>query len=201
MKKQFLTLLAVILMIGTGITARAQAFEQSNSIISVGYGFPNVFKSVYSIYDLFGGYSSSGFGPINAKYEYAVTDNIGVGVIASYLSYKVRWDYDDGSGTVYEEGYKGSLFAILVRANYHFATGDKLDPYVGVGAGYINYGFDYYNTDPSYAGGDLSVSYGAPLAYGASVGARYYFTDNIGAYAELGWDALSLMQIGLSMKF
>lgn len=38
------------------------------------------------------------------------------------------------------------------------------------------------------------------VAYGLHVGGRYYFTDQIGAYAELGY-GIALLNIGLTAKF
>ena len=90
----------------------------------------------------------------------------------------------------------------MVRGNYHFATGDKLDPYVGLGLGFMAFNFDYFNTDPDYQDdGFYDLDYGLPLGYSGSIGARYYFTDMLGAYAEIGWDGVALMQIGLTAKF
>ena len=61
--------------------------------------------------------------------------------------------------------------------------------------------FEYYNEDPDYVDNGFSFDFGSPFGYSGSIGARYYFTDMLGAYAEIGWDGLALMQIGLSASF
>ena len=196
MKKTLLCVFAVSMM-AFGTSAKAQSFEEGMNVVSVGIGFPNIYKSIYDIYEFNSGYTSSGFGPINFKYEHALTDQIGLGASVSFLTYKNAWE----TGSGFEEVYKGSLFALLVRGNYHFATGDKLDPYVGIGIGYMGLNFEYYNDDPDYVDDGFSFDFGSPFGYSGSIGARYYFTDMLGAYAEIGWDGLALMQIGLSASF
>jgi hypothetical protein len=43
---------------------------------------------------------------------------------------------------------------------------------------------------------DLSAFY-----YGFNLGARYFFTNNIGAYVELGYNAVSVVNASLTVKF
>ncbi len=190
---------------------RDQAFGQGKSVITVGYGFPSLIKSAFRAYESNLDYKVSGFGPAHLKYEYGVTDKIGLGLSIRYLTYKVQWS-DEGTVTTYDtlgnptgttpvtytSGYKGSSLGIMARMNFHFATGDKFDPYWGFGIGYGSYNFDYFTDDPD--GGELSFKFPIPLAFESTVGCRYFFTDNIGAYAELGWGG-SYLQAGLAAKF
>jgi hypothetical protein len=48
-----------------------------------------------------------------------------------------------------------------------------------------------------FGGGSVAAS---AILYGAHLGARYYFTDNIGAHAELGY-GISVLTLGASFKF
>lgn len=181
---------------------RAEAWGQGKSVITVGYGFPNLTKTVFKIYQSELDFKLSGFGPMHLKYEYGVSDKIGLGVSIGYVSTKVEWKYDGydslGMPATYTEGYKGSSLGILVRMNVHFATGDKIDPYWGVGMGYNNYSFKYYTDEPGAE--DLTLKFPIPFGFETTFGCRFYFSDNIGAYAEVGYGK-SLAQVGLSAKF
>lgn len=184
------------------------AFEEGAMVVTVGYGFPNLTKMIFKLYQNEIGYKVSGFGPAHAKFEYGLSDKIGVGVSMGLVTSKVSWTYEEttydpvtgyANGTAtYEEGFKGSSFVVLARMNYHFGTTDKLDPYWGFGAGYNANGFKYYNTNPNSIE-DIKLA-GLPIGFESTVGMRYYFTDNIGAYMELGWGK-SLLQAGLAAKF
>ena len=87
MKKTLLCVFAVSMM-AFGTSAKAQSFEEGMNVVSVGIGFPNIYKSIYDIYEFNSGYTSSGFGPLNFKYEHALTDQIGLGAAVSFLTYK-----------------------------------------------------------------------------------------------------------------
>jgi outer membrane protein W len=182
-------------------------FGEGAMVLTVGYGFPNLGKAILKTYETEAGYKASGFGPAHIKFEYGLTDKFGMGVSIGYVGYKVSWqseveEYNSTTGNydlkTYEEGLKGTNFGVLLRMNFHFATSDKVDPYWGIGAGYNKYTFKFYSDDPNSI--DESLTFPIPVGFESSVGARFYFTENIGAYAELGWGK-SLIQAGLAAKF
>ena len=82
--------------------------------------------------------------------------------------------------------------------NIHFGVKEKLDPYWGIAAGYRIASYTQTSTDPDY---DFE-SFTSPLNVGfeTTLGLRYYFTDNIGVYGEIGL-AQSVLQLGLAVKF
>ena len=180
------------------------AFEQGTIAISAGYGFPNWVSLAFKTYDSYTGYKASGIGPAHLKFEYGVSDKIGIGLSLNYVQYKVSWpEYDPfGVGSsIYQEGYTGSSLSALVRMNLHFATSDKLDPYWGIGVGYRSYNFKYFNDNPFYVTDPLDEFKAlVPVGFETTIGMRYYFTNNIGAYLEMGM-AKSLIQGGLAVKF
>ena len=49
-------------------------------------------------------------------------------------------------------------------------------------------------------GGNNQLYNVIPLGFESTIGLRYLFTDNIGAYMELGWSK-SLMQFGVVGRF
>jgi len=190
---------------GKGKKGGGAAFDQGNVVVSLGYGMPNLTKSVYKAYESFIGYKVTGFGPMHIKFEYGVSEKFGVGLSVNTVSTKVSWTdtYEDWVDTAYvettyESGVKFNAIAFNIRGNYHFVNTDKLDVYGGLGLGYNNSKSEFYSDDPDAL--VLSVSAFIPLGLEFSVGTRYFFTDNIGAYIECGL-AKSVIQGGLSIKF
>jgi hypothetical protein len=203
---------ASILMILLGLcmaptNLRSQTVEQGNSIISIGYGFPNLGKGIFRSYASMPEYKVRGFGPAQLKYEYMYTDQIGLGLSVNFVQFTVSYtgqyiDHTDGNGNpVYMTrtySIANTAYNALFRANYHLINDDKKDIYVGGGIGYRGGGFTATATpkDPNWAYGRLTPF---PIGMELTVGARYFFTDNIGAYAEFG-AAKSLFQVGLCLK-
>lgn len=154
-----------------GMASYAQSFEKGNHGINLGVGLGSGYY--YGI--------GVGFG-LNASYEYGIVDVpmgpklkgvVGVGGIvgASFSSF----------GT-------GLLFA--VRGTYHVIFHDKFDPYLGISLGYRGFAFSS-STSSGGVYGDFGFS--------AVLGARYFFTKNIGVYTELGY-MLNVFNLGLSIK-
>jgi hypothetical protein len=95
--------------------------------------------------------------------------------------------------------YKGTLVGFGAKGSYHFNFLKNLDTYVGLTLGWLVYTQEVKSTwmdTTATAKNDLST-----FLYGFSLGARYFFTKNIGAYAELGYSAVSVLSAGLSLKF
>ena len=174
----------------------AQAFEQENNFIQAGYGLGLGYGRLLNAYDAYDGYKFSGFGPVFASYERGITDRIGVGVALSYSSYGGKWL--DGSN--YNYSYRWTTLSIMARGAYHFEMrNDKFDPYLGVGIGFLKYGYKWTSSDPSFNEANYNVSLGTPLGYQIFAGARYMFSDNVGGYVEVGY-GLSVANFGLTFK-
>ena len=173
---------------------KAQAFETGSNIISAGYGAPNLNKALFKIYEDENDYALKGYGPIHLKYEHAVSDRIGLGLsinhVASSISYKDFYNYD------YKLNYSSTK--INARVNVHFFSSDAFDAFWGVGVGYGTSTSKWTTNDPD----DSNVSFSNPIPIGleSTLGARYFFSENIGLYAEIGF-AKSIVQGGLSFKF
>jgi hypothetical protein len=95
--------------------------------------------------------------------------------------------------------YKGTLVGFGAKGSYHFNFLKNLDTYVSLTLGWLVYSQEVKAT---YAGitataeNDLSAFF-----YGFNLGARYFFTNTIGAYVELGYSAVSVASAGLALKF
>ncbi len=109
--------------------------------------------------------------PISGAFEYGVSDKIGIQVGGGFTNVDVF----------------GTYILINAGANYHFYTEDKFDAYAGLFLGYNK--FDY-------------SGFGSPSStyFGARLGGRYYFSDSVGAFAELGY-GLANLNVGVAFKF
>lgn len=183
MKKSYLiiVLIAVLLLPATQFTASAQGIEKRNILINAGLGFGYFYTGTYSRGLPVG---------IGANMEYSITDEIGVG---GYLAY-TRGSYND---YYYYQGvgdkYYYSSVDFGVRGSYHFAkllrvNNKKFDPYAGVLLGFAS-----RNSDYDYYAGAHSVR------SGIFAGARYFFSNNFGAYGEAGY-GIHPITIGLTFR-
>jgi opacity protein-like surface antigen len=208
--KKFTTsaLLAVIILTVFSSKVNAQAVDEGNSIISVGYGFPNLGKSVFKAISAGSDVTIKGIGPIHLKYEYMVGEKIGIGASINIVNFSVNWvdqsmqGYDvNGDPILVSTAYKISStnYSALFRFNYHFYTDDNLDVYYGLGAGYRGATYKVsstpYDPDYTFSASGLTI----PVGFETTLGMRYFFTEQFGAYTEIGIGK-SLIQFGACLK-
>lgn len=202
MKKVLLVVLLAAFGFGSANKANAQAFEQGKSYIQVGYGFGNFIQAVFSTYESYDAYKFSTMGPMFGKYEYAISDKVGIGLNVAYASANVdyRTSYFDQNFdlTDLDATIKWSTISVLGRLNLHFGDHDRIDPYWGVGIGYRTASWKWEYSDPNYTGNESFDSV-MPFGFETTFGTRFLFTDNIGAYAEIGL-AKAVFQAGLVIK-
>ncbi|MDR2952061.1 MAG: hypothetical protein LBU82_02335, partial [Treponema sp.] len=138
-----------------------------------------------------GGYDNS-IPPISASVEYKlpVSLPITVGLIATYSAWK--WSHPLSSTEDISVTY--SNFGIGARGMYHFNFWEKADIYVGPTLGWVIQSAKANTSGSSYEGKPFFL-------FGASVGARYFFTSFVGAYLELGYSGLQILGAGLALKF
>ncbi len=176
MKKVF-ALFAFTLLVIVTKAQDAAAYSKGSSMLNVGVGIGTLYWG--------SGFSNDiGVNP-TASYEYGATDKISVGGEVSYSG--VKFNYGDGTIK-----YSGTL--IGARGSYHFATSEKLDPYFGLVLGYVT-------VSVKDKGGFAGSAKASGLGWGAHLGARYYFSDNVGVHAELGYSGFSILTAGVSFKF
>ncbi|MES2651047.1 MAG: hypothetical protein V4663_04870 [Bacteroidota bacterium] len=127
-----------------------------------------------------------GFGtPIGLSFEHGFTDKISGGVYGAYASEKVPTGFGD---------FKYTYILTAARASYHFDFGvEKLDPYLGVILG-------YNIASAKWTGaGAMPANSAGGVIYGGHAGARYFFSEKIGLFAEAGYGVGSL-NVGLTFK-
>lgn len=155
------------------------SFGMNHRLFSVSYGFPTVLNDGF-------GYGRIGFGPVMARFEAPVREEVGIAALVQLGGRSSGGYYDDKS---FAFGFGGMGF-------YHFnklIPVRELDLYAGVGVG-VNF------THVSREGGNREdKSYVDPMPLGV-VGARYYFTPRFAGFAEAGFTGMSSVNLGLTWR-
>ena len=116
---------------------------------------------------------------LGGSFEYGIADNV---FDLNGLTF--------GLGAELGFGFKSnySVVVIGVRAPFHYSPVDKLDLYTAPGL----YCLSWKNKNLS----DTHMQFGWTF-----IGARYFFSSNIGAFLELGFDTALGMGAGVAFKF
>ncbi len=173
--RNFISIILFFILLIVSIHINAQdkvAYEKGNQLLQLGFGVGATFSS-----------GTTQVPPVQARYEYGFSDEISGGAILGYASSYVFY-----SGGSIDYSY---LIAGL-RANYHFGTSKKFDPYAGPTLG-------YNKVSLSDRGGYIGTIADSEIIYGAQIGANYYFTKHIGAWAEIGY-GVGLLNLGITFK-
>jgi hypothetical protein len=104
--------------------------------------------------------------------------------------------------------YKADLVEMAMsfglRGSYHFNFNVRnLDTYASIALGWVIYtlNYDWKETPPDYFRNNNSDDDNSTFFYDVRVGVRYFFTNNIGAFLEAGYSPVSLVNLGLALKF
>jgi hypothetical protein len=171
MKKLLFTALALLAFQMTN----AQ-IEEGTSMITIGAGISPTFYS--------GGGFEATLPPLEASYEYGISDKITIGGFAGYAGAEFR---SAGFGYDYTYLLAGAL------GNYHFVNSETFDVYVGAKLGYVNVSAKEVGT----AFGVGAEASG--VLYGGQLGARYWFSDSIAVNVEAGY-GVSTLKAGVTFK-
>jgi hypothetical protein len=194
--KKFVFMLVLVALSTGGIFAQswnryAPGIDKSKVLVNAGIGF----GFLGSGYDI-------GIPPISVSADFklpiAVPLTVGPLVALASRSYSYSYSY---MGSTYGYKFTYTDFAIGVRGMYHFNFLKNLDAYAGLTLGYvIDSAKTEYTGDWGTTGKTEPTNYSYFL-WGGLIGARYFFTNNIGAYFELGYSGLQVVGFGLSLKF
>jgi opacity protein-like surface antigen len=209
MKKTMKSLALVIAILIGSNAANAQAFDEGTKVFSLGYGFPNLTKTVFKAVDE--SFTDSelkvtGAGPMHFRFEYGLSETWGIGASINFASAGLEETYtatyfnettQQNETKSYTDKQSFKSFSALVRFNKHWPISDKADVFSGVGLGYKSSKWSWDSDNPNSLEEDFDSL--IPIGFEWTVGLRYYFTDNIGAYVEGGL-AKSILQFGLAIK-
>lgn len=179
-KLLFILLLSAAMLAFTG--TQAQSFENGTFAVNAGIGLGTGL----------GGYGSAR-PAISVSADKGLWEIGGPGVIS-------LGGYIGNTGYKYSgEGYsaKWNYTIIGARGAYHYNGFDvpELDLYGGLMLSYNIMKFSS-NQSEDYFG----RSYGSGIGFTGFLGARWFFSDMFGAYAELGY-GVSILNIGVSLRF
>lgn len=151
----------------------AQSFEKGDNVASLNVGF----GGDYGV-------------PFSLSYERGVYDinsdmSIGVGGLLGYGA---------SSQKVLEGKWSYSNILIGARGAFHYTAIQKLDLLAG-----LTLGYDVVSSKWKGPGEGFGAS-GSSVLWGIHAGARYYFTEQFAANAEVGY-GLGYLSIGVSYKF
>jgi len=189
--KFFLILFSVLCFARILYAQKEPAFTKGNSLISAGIGIGNIWKTFLK--DAFtyppDTYKVTSKGTFTLVYEYGFINKLSGGIAIGYSEVVGKFN---GFGEVFTETLTN--FSILARANYHFGNFRRFDPYAGAGVGYYHFNYHVNKT------GIVNSKVPGSLGYSAQLGIHYYFTSQMGAYAEAGYVGGSFGQIGFTYK-
>ena len=145
------------------------------------------------------------------RVEYMLADDFGIALDGNFVKTGYNFDrvdtisvYDPVSMTYSDSissnnyDYTAKKTRIMVRLNKHIVQNDNVDAYIGAGVGYRSVSRVSSTNDVVDAEQEEAL---IPVSFRLAFGARFFFTDNIGAHIELGAWGGSPIQLGLSFKF
>jgi len=191
MKKLFITL-AVIFAYVSASTAQDDVFQKGDVVIHAGVGLGSYLGGT--------GYKST-LPPIIISGEYGLTDALikktgkGYVGVGGYLAYSAN-KYEIGTYDNDKYGWKYSYIIVGARGAFHYQFIPKLDTYAGVMLGYNIASSSYYG----YSGYTGTASSAGGFAYSGFAGARYYFSDKLAVFAEVGY-GIAALELGIALKF
>lgn len=186
---------ALLIAASLPVASHAQSFQEGDNVLGVGVGL----LGGYSV-----GWSGNGVSQspaINLHFDHGMGD-LGPGVwgLGGYVGYKTI-GYKSKYFNYYDYDYRYTYLVIGARGTWHYNEwhGDKWDTYGGIMLAYRSITFKD-NTDYGPYGYLNTYTYsGSGMGFSGFLGARYYFSDKVGAYGELGY-GLTTLQVGLSVK-
>jgi len=221
--KKIIILLSVFLTLSVFNNKAVAQYSSSSQLISAGVSAGMYGRYYHNFADL--DLTKSAIPPISLQYEMGLGEGSGLGDLASAITYGVFVGFTsqnfhrtiESVVTPYEVNKRYTYFWAGIVGSFHFIEvlnnqldmtldSKKLDMYVSIKSGLVYQRYtSNYDGDPlaiDAQNGTIKININEKLFYLAPViGARYYFTDNIAAFGEIGRANLSYMTVGLTMKF
>ena len=137
------------------------------------------------------GYYYAGGVPLLLSAEFAVNDVFSIGPYLGYTSYNYNYSFGGSK-------FRYTFFDIGVRGSYHFSElfeirNEKVDVYGGAFLGYV------ISSYSSNFGNNYDDPYGSHLRLGLHAGTRYFFSEKVAGYAELGF-GIAPLALGFTFK-
>ena len=175
--------------------------SEGSFVMDAYYGFFTLAGTLVKAVGAGSGANTVIIGPIGLRGEYMLSNVLGVGGDLQFSSYTLSWtervyDIYGVSYTTYSYKINWTRIRAMARVAYHFAVSRAVDPYLAVSGGLRIESVSAETNDPDYDAGIAGVGQAVRFA----LGTRFFFTPNIGAFAELGVFGGGLFHVGLSAK-
>jgi hypothetical protein len=197
-------IVSVFLFILIATIVNGQVFQHWRTYISAGIGTGNLSSSVFK--EAVKSSNRSNLihrtsGPFYLKYEYGLSDVIGLGLNYAYLKDEVTFTQQTNSGLLNAKVGRRTQ-SLLLRFNFHLSKSEVVDPYIGLGLGFRTASWFYEDNKGGndFLEQDFNVSRFFPLGAELTFGTRLMLSPNIGAYTEIGISK-GIIQVGLTGSF
>lgn len=177
---------AVTIIISAQSTVKAQAFQNGDMVANLGAGF-----GWYGY-----GYGATSLPALSLSIEKGIKDleNIGPLSIGGIVGFKhASYAYS----SVYDYSWNDFIVAARGAIHYDLLKNEKVDTYGGVAIGLRAQSYNYYDF---FNSNEKRTSTTIHALFAFYLGGRYYLTDNLAAFGELGY-GLGYLTIGISYKF
>lgn len=168
--------------------ASASGFEKGDILISPGVSFGAIGYN----------YGGGSFLPLSLSAEYSLNDLFALGAFAGYYSGSYSYSFFGTTSTTkwtsFSFGGKGTLHAtgLLNQAFSSSMDAEKIDLFASLYLGIRSESFSENIVGVSASGTTFTP--------GLTIGGRYFFTPNIGAFLELGYGAIGAGTLGVSFR-
>jgi hypothetical protein len=170
------------------------AFMQGQSVIQAGVGLPSLIRPETDTLLYFGEVKSTGSPMTQLRYEYGVTDNLGVGLLMGMSFAKVH--YTDNTDPENLNGFDYSYFVAGARASWHQPMkSSRFDPYAVAFLGTCISRITAYGPSNPLEGAKHKS-----FLWSVHAGANFYVIKHLGVFAEVGY-GVSVFNTGLTLKF
>jgi hypothetical protein len=161
--------------------ASDSGFEAGDILISPGLSFGAIY-----------GYGGAGFLPLSLSAEYSLNDKFALGAYVGYASGSSSNLLLNSKWTSFSFGGKGTLHAtgLLNQAFGSSMDAEKIDLFASAYLGIRTFSYSQ----------DFIGASGTTFTPGLTIGGRYFFTPNIGAFLELGYGAIGAGTLGVSFR-
>lgn len=200
----------IVLLLLIGTNSKSQNLK-GQTVVTGSYGFTAVKSVVATLWSTdFIEASTNGIGAIALGVDYGLSDRFSVGLHYATQTVKGRvtdlyWFTDANNNAVYEDfDYRMNRTHLSIVPKIHYIVdNEKFDLYSGLRVGYVKWTKKFESKDPDFPDNyDLDIN---TLKNRVSVGlvllgARYYFSDNIGGSFELNLGPPYIFSLGASYK-
>jgi hypothetical protein len=165
------------------------------------YGFITISRFLVQLIGAASNATTTSTGPAGLRAEYIFGKVVGLGGDLQLSSYTLSWTtrkYDNILGAYHDYYYKieWTRIRVMTRVAFYFPVGRAVKPYVATSGGLRIESFSTETNDPSHKVGIPAVGPAGRLA----LGTRFFFTPDVGGFAEVGVFGGGLFHVGLSFK-